>query len=69
METANEVEQIPLKMNSSPKYEEPEVPDKKKKTESFLQSLWKVVVHRIYILSWIRNYDRETAIADLIAGW
>lgn len=30
---------------------------------------WKELVsRRIYILSWIRNYDQNTAVSDLIAG-
>lgn len=30
---------------------------------------WKTyAVQRIYILTWIRNYDRSTAISDAIAG-
>lgn len=34
-----------------------------------LQKNWKeLVTRRIYILSWIGNYDQITAVSDLIAG-
>jgi sodium-independent sulfate anion transporter 11 len=41
---------------------------KKKEARRIFVSLWKLLIHRIYILSWIFDYDREKAIADLIAG-
>ncbi len=42
---------------------------KKKEANRIFASFWKILIHRIYILSWIRDYDGEKAIADLIAGF
>lgn len=43
--------------------------DAKKQNELKRETDWKsCIAQRIYILTWIRTYDRSAAISDLIAG-
>jgi hypothetical protein len=68
VENVNKAEEVPLKIISSIENEVPKMSKRKEETNTIFISFWKILIHRIYILSWIRDYDREKAIADLIAG-